>query len=183
MHHKENSCLALQQVRKMSRKCHILRALSRYNSSIMKYDSPEHQVAKREIQDRTNWSYFWAAASGLSAITTTVLMLTPTIGAAGLIGIVASTMAAIGAGVQSYAHDREASAFRDKLEIELAKGAEPDAKQLNGAIKELSHEIHAMREQEHEAPMRDDGLLWTQFIEQQRAAPQPQLAPTPNPSA
>ncbi len=99
------------------------------------------------------------------------------------IGTAVTALGGLGAAVQSFSYDREAAAMHDKLEIELAKGADPDVKQLGGAIKELSHEIHAMRAQEHEASMRDDGLLWTQFIEQQRAAPEPHVAATPNPSA
>lgn len=183
MQRKENSCLALQQVHKMSRKCHISHTVSRYNESIMKYDSPEHQVAKHEIRDKTLWSYFWAATAGVTMIASLLMGFHMLAGIESTIGTAVTALGGLGAAVQSFSYDRESAALHDKLEIALAKGAEPDAKQLGGAIKELSHEIHAMREQEIDTPKRSDNLLWTQFIEQQRAAPQPEVTPTPHPSS
>lgn len=152
-------------------------AASHYNESTMQYGDAEYQIAKREIRDKTLWSYFWAATAGITAVASAVLGFGfgPEILSTGseAIGTALTALGGVGAGLQSYSYDRESAALHDKLEIELAKNPQQQETTLARAINELSHELHEMQN-EHLA--RSDGKSWAQFITDQRHAPEPQMS-------
>ena len=148
-------------------------AASHYNESVMQYGDAEYQIAKREIRDKTLWSYFWAATAGITAVASAVLGLGLVTGLESFIGAVMTAVGGAGAALQSYSYDRESAALHDKLEIKLAQNPQQQEATLARAINDLSHEVHEMQNA-HLA--RSDGKSWAEFISDQRRAPEPQMS-------